>query len=193
MESHNRWNKYYEAQGSNPPRAELVEALAFVSSKDTALDLGAGSLRDSVYLLDQGFRHVTAVDSNPSVGEIQKDLSSGLEIIISKFEDFNFPEESFDIINAQYSLPFISHREFENIFLKIKKSLKKGGVFTGQFFGDKDEWKYSRDMNFLTKEESLELVQDMDIIKFTEEEKDEKTAAGVDKHWHIFNMILRRP
>ncbi len=55
--------------------------------------------------------------SNPSVSEIQKDLSSGLKIIVSKFEDFNFPEESFDIVNAQYSSPFISHREFKNIFL----------------------------------------------------------------------------
>ena len=193
MEASNSWNAYYEAQGAKPPRAELVDALAFVSNKDAALDLGAGSLRDSIYLLDQGFRHVTAVDSNPSVGEIGKDLST-LEIVISKFEDFNFPEETFDIISAQYSLPFISPLEFEKVFLKIKKSLKKGGIFTGQFFGNKDEWNlYSRSMTFLTKEKSLKLVKNMDIIKFTEEEKDEKTAGGVDKHWHIFNMILRRP
>ena len=41
-------------------------------------------------------------------------------------------------------------------------------------------------MVFLTKEQVLE------IIKFKEIEKDEKTALERMKHWHIYNVIAKK-
>ena len=63
MESNNPWKKYYKDTEGRPPRKELIEALEFVQNRDSALDLGAGAMQDSVYLLSQGFKEVIAVDS----------------------------------------------------------------------------------------------------------------------------------
>lgn len=47
-------------------------------------------------------------------------------------------------------------------------------------------------MVFLSKTEVLELFKDFDIIHFKEIEEDKKTALGVEKHWHIYDVIAKK-
>ena len=47
-------------------------------------------------------------------------------------------------------------------------------------------------MTFLDSEALADLLTDLEVIKLDEEERDGKTASGQDKHWHIFNLILRK-
>ena len=48
-------------------------------------------------------------------------------------------------------------------------------------------------MVFLSKEQVIDLFKDsFDIIAFNELEKDEKTALGKMKHWHIYNVIAKK-
>ena len=47
-------------------------------------------------------------------------------------------------------------------------------------------------MVFLLKEEVLELFKNFDIIHFKEIEEDKKTALGVMKHWHIYDVIVKK-
>lgn len=190
MESKNDWETYYKDTENRPPRKELVEGIKFVINKDKALDLGAGALQDSEYLLKQGFNKVVAVDSEPSIQNRSDD--ERLQVVISPFEDFDFPTGLFDLVNAQYSLPFTNPQQFERVFASIKNSLKKEGIFIGQLFGDRDGWSQDENMTFLTKEEVTNFIVDMETIKFSEEEKDGKTASGKNKHWHVFNLILRK-
>jgi tellurite methyltransferase len=173
------------------PRKELVEALQFVQNRESALDLGAGAMQDSKYLLEQGFMEVVAVDSEPSVAA--RDLQDKrAQIVISTFEEFKFPVNKFDLVNAQFSLPFTHPREFERVFNSIKQSLKEGGILVGQLFGDRDEWTFNQDMTFLNKEEISNLLSDTEVLQMREEERDGTTAAGDEKHWHIFNLIIRK-
>jgi tellurite methyltransferase len=37
-----------------------------------------------------------------------------------------------------------------------------------------------------------ELFKDVEIIKLEEKENDGKTAAGQDKHWHIFDFVVKK-
>lgn len=61
------------------------------------------------------------------------------------------------------------------------------------FFGTKDSWvEIKPKMVFLSKTEVLELFKDFDIIHFKEIEEDKKTALGVMKHWHIYNVIAKK-
>jgi len=164
-----------------------------LTEKNQALDLGAGTLEDSEYLLKQDFVKVIALDSESTLLEMATDIKNErLELIINKFEDFNFPKENFDLINAQYSLPFTNPKHFPKVFESIKKSLVQNGIFVGQLFGNRDEWSKNKNMTFLTEKEVKGLIENMEVIKFQEEEKDGKTAAGEEKHWHIFNLILRK-
>jgi SAM-dependent methyltransferase len=147
---------------------------------DEGADLGAGALNDTKYLLEEGFQKVIAIDREPSVKELGQEINSEkLEIVISSFESFEFPENTFDLINAQYSLPFIPPESFNEVFKKIKSSLKTGGIFVGQLFGERDEWRDNPLMTFHTSEEVKGLLSGVEVIDLREEEKDGETASGV--------------
>jgi len=187
------WKDYFENTKNNPPRPLLVKALESVNKKNEALDFGSGALNDSKYFLLQNFKHVTALDKVDVAHDVAKDLpKERFDYVISSFEEFNFPENFFDIVNAQYALPFISPNQFKRVFMNMFNSLKNGGILTGQFFGDRDEWKDNPNMTFLNKEEVYFYLKDYKIIYFQEEEKDKTSKKSEAKHWHLFHFIVQK-
>ena len=52
------WKKYQGRTANGKLRPLVVEALEQVTRRDSALDLGAGALNDTAYLLEQGFKEV---------------------------------------------------------------------------------------------------------------------------------------
>lgn len=63
----------------------------------------------------------------------------------------------------------------------------------GNFFGTRDSWGNIKEkMVFLTKDQVLGLLEQFEIIKFEEIEKDGKTGLGKIKHWHIFEIIAKK-
>jgi tellurite methyltransferase len=187
------WQKFYQATEGKPPHPLLVKAVDFCIYKSKALDLGAGTLRDTAFLLEQGF-DVVAVDSSPlMLAAAQKIENKNLHTIQTNFDQYEFPKDEFGLVNAQWALPFNNPATFNEMFLKLVASLKKGGIFTGQFFGKHDEWNTSdRHMAFHEKTEVENLLKDFEIIELQEEEKDGLTAVGDTKHWHVFHVIARK-
>ena len=81
----------------------------------------------------------------------------------------------------------------KELWNKINKSIVNKGYFVGNFFGDNDEWKSTKDeMTFLTKDQTIQLFEDFEIVEFKEVEKDDVTGLGKMKHWHIFNVIAKK-
>ncbi len=191
MNNDNRWKTYFENTKDSKPRRLLVEAIGHVKEKNEALDLGSGALNDVRYLVSLGFKHITAVDHEPIAKDIIKHFPSDIvNYVISTFEDFEFTKEKYDLVNAQFALPFSPQDTFEKLFDSIIFSLKPGGVFTGQFFGIRDEWNTGdKNRNFHTKEDAEKLLSKLKVVAFKEEENDKPTASGVMKHWHIFHFI----
>jgi len=186
------WSEYYKITKTKPPSKLLINALEKASKKDNAIDIGAGSLRDTVYLLQEGF-DVTAVDKSPLILEESKVINQDkLHAFNSSYEDFDFPKNKFDIASAMFALPFAQPETFDLVFKKIKNSLNLGGIFCGQFFGIKDEWSSNTNMTFHTKDEIEKLFKDFEIILLNEEEKNDLTAMGKMKHWHIFHVIAKK-
>jgi hypothetical protein len=190
----NTWKEYFERTKDIKPRPLLVKAVDFVNGKDEVLDLGSGALNDVKFLVSKGFKHITAVDSKPLAQDIIQNFPPEIvSYVISTFEDFDFVENKYDLINAQYSLPFNPEATFERVFNSITSSLKTGGILTGQFFGERDQWNVSgHKMNFQTHEQVEKLLSGLEIIYFTEEEADRPTAKGDIKHWHIFHFIVKK-
>lgn len=188
------WKKYIDKTSTNGPRALLVKAVSFVESKSEALDLGAGALNDSVYLVEQGFARVTAIDADDAAKERASRIEHPAFVFLQKtFEEYVFCKNTFDIINGQFAFSFISPDYFTRVFDDIKGSVKTNGVITGQLFGDRDEWNIEGSgKNFVTREEFDELFRNFDILHFEEEESDKETALGTPKHWHTFHFIVRK-
>lgn len=183
----NDWKAYYKIQ--KLPSPLLAEALTYVEGRNLkALDAGCGAMHDTSFLRGKGF-DVIAFDSFSGVRKIAKE--KGLFFMVASFEDFFSIPGSFDLISAQFSLPFNDPKGFALMFEGLKRSLNEKGVFTGQFFGENDTWNGDPDMTFHSKNEIKKLLQPLEIIKLEEIEHDEKTALGKEKHWHYFQVIAK--
>ena len=187
------WDRFYGFTKDSPPWPLLIRAAALAPEKGAALDLGAGAGRDTRYLLGQGFS-VTSVDAEPASAALLRAIESDrLRVVRSSFQDFDFTGAPFDLISAQFALPFIPRAHFAQVFARITSALAPGGVFAGQFFGDRDEWATSeRDMTFVTRQEAESLLRALETIELTEEDEDGHKADGSPKHWHIFHILARK-
>ena len=156
-----------------------------------ALDLGCGAGRDTRFLLEQGFR-VTAVDADPHAVALMAGFSQDhLRIVQSSFETFEF--ETYDLVNAHFTLPFLSDEHFHLVFARIRQALRAGGIFVGQFFGVNDEWNTPENqMTFLTREQAEAELKGLKTLVFREEDIDSHVADGTPKHWHVFHTIAQK-
>lgn len=184
------WKEYYEKM-TLEPRAAVVRALDYFEKTPTndkkAIDLGCGNGRDTIALLKNGW-DVIAVDSEPlAIEYIKKNLDPELDSRLSfqceSFENVSWQDVS--LINTSFSLPFCPKEKFEDVWSNIQKSIVKGGLFSGNFFGQKDEW---NELRQVTKEELHTMLEGFELIFFTEEETDKESATGPVKHWHVFEV-----
>jgi len=184
------WKEYYKKIRLEP-RPSLVRALNYIKehpvAEKTAIDLGSGNGCDTVALLDAGWK-VLAIDSSPeSIPLLKKNAGKqhlkNLTCVCEPFEEVNL--RATYLINASYSLPFCNADAFKKLWQEIDNSLQLGGVFTGTFFGENDEWK---DLLLLSRAQVTELFRNFEVIYFNEEEVDKESATGPMKHWHIFDI-----
>ncbi len=194
------WSAYYNAVDGRPPRDTLLVALERFEAEQSAtqsrfaVDLGCGEGRDTVELLKRGWR-VLAIDGEKEA--IARLLSrSGihserLETQVIRFEETSLPKQV-DLVNASFSLPFCPPEHFPSLWENIVSSLRSGGRFCGQLFGDRDSWAIYTSMNHHTREQVEVLLRPFEVEVFEEEDHPGKTALGEEKHWHIFQLVARK-
>ena len=188
------WTEYYENTKETPPSELLRQALSFVHERGVAMDLGAGGLKDTRFLLDEGFETVIAVDGQPEVRALAETIQDDrLEVVIELFAQLRLDPDSLDLVNAQFSLPFSGPDDLELVLDRIKRALKSGGVFNGQLFGDRDQWsEVDRGIAFVTEASERELFSDMELLSFREIDEDGRLASGHGNRWHYFDIIARK-
>ncbi|MEO6693722.1 MAG: class I SAM-dependent methyltransferase [Ignavibacteria bacterium] len=194
MKNNFNWNDYNKARKNNPPRDTLLFALKKITEEKTAagkcFDLGCGPGNDTSELLLNGWE-VTATDSNPDIlfylEPLLNKYKKKLKVQIASFEDIDW--KKCDLVNASFTLPFCPEEHFKKLWSNIVLNINKGGRFSGQFFGMKDEWK---DLVRHTRKEILEMFSKFKIELIGEIEKDDQTAAGKMKHWHFFNIVAKK-
>jgi tellurite methyltransferase len=193
------WAAYYAKTGDRPPRDTLMFALdrfdaALGTTPLLAVDLGAGSGRDVIEMLRRGWR-VLAIDAEPDAIDFLKarpDLppEADLSGMVARFEDANWPE--CDLVNSSFALPLCTPAEFERVWRRIETSLRLGGRFAGQLYGERDSWVGRDGMTFHTRAKVEALLASFEIEHFVEEEDHSVTPRGEAKHWHAFHIVARR-
>ena len=185
------WSEYYNRK-KREPRASIKRALAYFQShpkpNNHAVDVGCGDGADTQVLLLDGWR-VHSIDSSLASKEIV--LS---ECPLNLKDKLEFDCQSFDtvawkptgLVNASLSLPFCSVDTFDLVLGKITASIVLGGVFTGNFFGERDDWK---DLALVTESELLAIFADFEISFWEEREYSAKSIMGPEKNWHIFEIM----
>jgi tellurite methyltransferase len=192
------WNEYYEKTTGRPPRKTLLAALAAFSDDGagrSAVDLGCGDGRDTIELLRRGWR-VIAIDAEPQAIErleTRRDLPrrGALTAICARFEIARWPKV--DLVNASFALPLCPPAQFPALWARIDRSLKLGGRFAGQLFGERDSWHGAAGIVTHDRATVERLLADVTVEMLDEEETDVVTPYGKAKHWHIFHIVARKP
>ena len=196
LASDHHWEPYYQAVEGRPPRETLLKALARfdVALPDRpyfALDLGCGDGRDTVELLRR-YWHVLAIDGEQHAFDrllnrpgFQRDR---LQTQLMRFEALTLPP-AVDLINASFCLPFCLPASFPHLWETIVTSLKTGGRFCGQLFGDRDSWAGYPHQTHHTRQQIELLLQPFTIETLDEEEYPGVTAIGEEKFWHLFHIV----
>lgn len=186
--------KYYENTANANPNYTVKKFIELNVKPGNAIELGCGAGRDTIYLIKNGW-NVLAID--------REDVSSRIQSKLNKEEvkKFKFSQQKFEnikleknnLVVANFSIPFCNKNNFKELWNKINNSIFKDGYFVGNFFGNNDEWKSTKEeMIFMTKKQVLELFENFEIIEIKEVEKDNLTGLGKIKHWHMFNVIAKK-
>src|SRR6266516_2803532 len=180
------WGRYYEAAKGGGPRETLR----------LALDLFESEGRDTLELLRRGWR-VLAIDAEPEAIErlrarpdLDPDAAARLETRLISFEDAEWRQAH--LVNSSFALPFCPPDRFPALWERIPSSLRRGGRFSGQLFGDRDAWAQDPALSFHRRADVEDLLQAFQLERFDEIEEDGKTAVGEPKHWHVFHIVARK-
>lgn len=189
------WSEYFELTHNRPPNPLLETTVNLVVNRETALDLGAGSLKDSKFLLQTGFQKVTAVEQDPAARKYRAKIPAHrLTLKINYFENLKLKPRTFNLVTAQFALSFTSPPHLPGVMAQIIDSLQPAGIFCAQFFGPKDGWNTpENNFTFITSRTLKKWLKPLDIIHFREEQTDSATIDGEQKHWHIFHVIALKP
>lgn len=189
------WADYNAAQADRPVRSLCLEATALAGpgTGRQAIDLGCGAGKETLAMLRAGW-NVHAVDSLPDTRERLQGIAPAdgrLSIEVRAFQDLRVLPPA-ELIFAGYSLPFIHPDTFGGFWAVVLDALRRQGVVAVNLFGDRDSWADIPEWNFHTEAAARQLFAGLEILKFDVYDADGQSFRG-PKHWHIYDVIARRP
>jgi SAM-dependent methyltransferase len=189
------WGDYYAWGEGRALRPLLARALELAPAPGTAVDLGSGSGRETIELLERGWR-VVAVDSEPEAARrLEAKVSAGsrerLEVRTAAFQDIQALPYA-DLVHSAFSLPFCPPEAFDRLWNLTTGCLRPHGLIAVDLFGDRDSWaSENNDLTFHSRDDVDQLLASLDAIEVVEEENDGPAFSG-PKHWHVFHVFARR-
>ncbi|QXH39143.1 MULTISPECIES: class I SAM-dependent methyltransferase [Pseudomonas] len=192
------WSTYYEHHKERPASSLLQAAMALASlstGSARAIDLGCGAGNETRALMAAGW-DVLAIDQELGAIERARAIGAGFPCrecvaVVQRFEDLvALPAAS--LIHAGMSMPFCHPQSFEKFWATVRAALLPGGIFVGQFFGDRDGWAGDPSRTFHSEPEVRALFLDFDLIHVQVHEYDGPSLRGT-KHWHRIDVIAQHP
>lgn len=186
------WRSYYQKALSRPHLKRTEFALQLnESTTRVAIDCGCGTGSDVEYLAQSGYQ-VYGFDINQdSVMICQKRFEgkSLVEISQSSFESFDYPKAS--VVLANSSLFFAQPELFASTWQNIETCLEVGGIFAGDFMGERDSWASNHHSSTtpLSEQQVFALFDNFEIVRFFERDERAPTSLGVMKHWHTYSVV----
>ena len=192
------WAAFYRSTIGREPRPLFAKGMAVVEAAGIppgqAIEIGFGDGRETLALLEAGWR-VLAIDPAPAAAEVLQsqvpaDVAGRLEIRTVPAEDADLAP--FDLLYAGYSLPFLGGDAFDRFWNAAQDRLRPGGILVVNFFGPRDSWAGRDGMRFIDIDTVRGLVDGLELLALDEEDQDGNSFLG-PKHWHVFDVIVRRP
>lgn len=198
MADPSHWRAYNAGQRGRAVRPLLVDALTHVGCRrnGVALDLGWGAGVETMWLLERGWT-VHALDADEhSLAALEQavtDAETRSRLHTGTVNLNDLPTlPAADLVYAGYTLPFTGPTSFPRTWRTVRAALAPGAVLAVNLFGEHDSWAADGSGTFLTEADCRALLSDLDMLRFDVEDED-GTAFSGPKHWHVFDVIARRP
>lgn len=191
------YNKYaQQREGRAPDDWRIEERARFLElikgeHKNSLLEVGAGTGKDSKFFADQGLE-VTCIDLSPEM--VRFCTQKGLSARVMDMTNLEFEPNSFDAVYSFNSLLHIPKDEFRLTLENIKRVLKPDGLFFLGMYGgldfegiwDKDSYTPQRFFAFYTDETLQQLVGELfDLVSF-------KRVRVENGDLHFQSLTLRK-
>ena len=185
-----KWERAILLERERPPHPTMIDSLTEVLDKDSALILGDACKVNSKFLIEQaGFQSVDNVDQSPLINDDYY-ISDKLHNHQVLFGDFDFPENKYDFIYGK-SISFLKPKILEKILIKIKESLKPGGIFTSIWLLPKTTVASHGIWEKETIEKALEKTN-FSTVSQKEVFNDIGSLSGKEGVTHYMELILRK-
>lgn len=146
LDYYNKTHQDYLADYSDellkkPYDMDFLEQFSMTLAKSSKIiDIGCcSSAQQARFFRDKGFR-VTSIDLSKKCIDTARKNFSGIEFLQMDMSEMDFENESFDVINAFYSIIHIPDEKINELFNDFNRILVKNGkiaitVHTGDFYG----------------------------------------------------------
>ncbi len=190
-----QWVGYHQMVGDRANSMVVGTLNDFVTRREACLDLGAGNLRDSKFLLWQGFSRVVAVDSSEDSLPF---ATEGIELHIMPIEQFVPEKDAFDFAFSANTFFFLSPTQIANALQNVLNGLRAGGIMAFNVLGKEDGWVVMGEQVSSFTEESLKaLCVGFEVLGVGEGRNQAKhlNSFGIleTKFWHTISIVLRKP
>ena len=199
--------QYFEEYGTLLEDIELINIFeSYLDKNSTILDLGGGAGKLSNYFIQKGFKSI-CYDFSKNMKKYAQDNFPDVPFILDDILNVknHFSNNSIEAVTSMYSLFHIPRENIKQLFLDINDLLKDNGLFcfslqlgTGEDFVDepylKENGKNVLYMNYLTKKEIYELLNNsnFDIIYETEKHETGDNVIGEDGNDAIYIISRKR-
>ena len=170
-----------------------------IKNNISALDLGCGAGNNTKFLIDFGFKNITAIDGSATAIKFAKKRikQKNCKFLIGDYIKMNLSKKKYDLIVDRLSL---SHNTKKKISYMINNNLKikKNGYFisylfskkhsefkTKKFFKNAMKLKSPITASFYNKYEILKLFKNFKIIKFYHNVTRELKSNHINSHWIV--------
>ncbi len=153
------------------------------------LDAGCGSGRDSRVFLDRGYS-VEAFDSSPEMVRAATELT-GLPVRRLRFQELEYHDQ-FDGIWASASLLHVPRTELNDVFIRLHRALKRGGILYASFKErDEDFESSNRTFTCFTENAFRAFIDELDLFTIVDLQHSTDLRPGrEDERW--LNVVLKR-
>jgi SAM-dependent methyltransferase len=192
------WASYYRHSTGREPRPLFTKGMILAGETGIqpgqAIEIGFGDGTESLALLRAGWR-VIAVDPTPQAADYLRELvpheaTDRLEILTAPAQALDLPP--FDLLYAGYALSFLEQGDFRRFWTGVRSVLRPGGIVIVNVFGIRDTWAGDAYMTFVDRDTVDRMVTGLEVLALDEEDADGDSFVG-RKHWHVFDIVARRP
>ncbi len=163
--------------------------LPYLKVGASILDAGCGSGRDSRVFLDRCYS-VEAFDASPEMVRAATELT-GLPVRRLRFQEMEHHDQ-FDGIWASASLLHVPRTELNDVFIRLHRALKRGGILYASFKERDEDFKSSnRTFTCFTENTFRTFIDELGLFTIIDLQHSTDLRPGrEDERW--LNVVLKR-